>query len=286
MLAGDRVMKVGIFYTPKQAAEHKMALDAMYQGARKFNDSFIQDNYEYNACDVAVTWSIFKRHIPKTIFRKRIHNKQKELGKKSIILEKGYIARNIYYSAGYNSQNGWADFKNKNMPGDRWSRLSTPIKDYRSNGEHILLCGQVPWDTAVQHINYKKWCEEVVSEIQKYSDRPIIFRPHPLAKKAIPEINGTILTTADTIKEDFKNCWATVAFNSNSSVESVLEGIPSFVCDEGSMAWDVSNKDFSLLENPGVFQRKQWAYNLAYSQWTLGEMMNGETWGHLNEITG
>jgi hypothetical protein len=169
------------------------------------------------------------------------------------------------------------------MPGDRWSRLNTPIKDYRSNGEHILLCGQVPWDTAVQHIDYKKWCKDIVREIKAHTDRKIIFRPHPLARKAIPQIKGTLLSNKPTIKDDLRNCWATIAFNSNSSVESVLEGIPSFVCDKGSMGWEVSNKDFSLLENPELFERKQWAHDLAYSQWTLEEMFNGQTWRHLND---
>lgn len=276
-------MKVGVFYTPNPRIEHKWILDAMYKGVSKYEDCFLANEYKYQECDVSVNWGIYKKHVPKTIIRKRIQNHQRELNKKCVVLEKGYIHRNRYYSVGYNSQNGWADFNNKNMPRDRWAQLNTKIKDYRKNGDHIVLCGQVPWDSAVQHVDYKKWCADIVQKIKQHSDRKIIFRPHPLAKGAIPKLEGATFSDKKTIQEDLINCWAVVAFNSNSSVEALLEGIPSFVCDNGSMAFDVSNKDFSLLENPKLYDLTQWSHNLAYTQWTIGEITNGEAWRHLKQ---
>jgi hypothetical protein len=83
------------------------------------------------------------------------------------------------------------------------------------------------------------------------------------------------------IEEDFKNAWAVVTFNSNSAVESVIAGIPSFVDDHGSMAFEVSNRNLIYLDDPKTPEREQWAYNLAYCQWTHEEMRSGETWAHL-----
>ena len=40
--------------------------------------------------------------------------------------------------------------------------------------------------------------------------------------------------------------------------------------------------DLSNLENPNLsFDRNQWAYNLAYTQWTREEMEEGKAWSHL-----
>jgi len=63
-------------------------------------------------------------------------------------------------------------------------------------------------------------------------------------------------------------------------VESVIEGVPVFACDKGAMSLDVSN-DIIDLENPKLYNREQWAYNLAYTQWTREEMVEGLPWKHL-----
>jgi hypothetical protein len=48
-----------------------------------------------------------------------------------------------------------------------------------------------------------------------------------------------------------------------------------------SMAWDCSNKDLKDLENPIMFERKQWLYNLGYCQWREDEIAQGLPWLHL-----
>lgn len=273
-------MNLGFFYTPNQQEKHRIAIKSLYHGASQQENCFISYDSEYVDCDIAVTWSIYKEKLPYTITRKVIHDTQIKLNKKIIVIEMGYIHRDRYYSVGYNSQNGWADFKNINMPPDRWNALDVDLKDFRKGGDHILLCGQVPWDTAVQHVDYKKWCKEIVQQIKQHTDRPIIFRPHPLAHESISEIEGAETSNKETLKQDLKNCHAVVGFNSNALVEALIEGYPVFACDSGAMTKELSN-NLKEIENPKFFDRQQWANNLAYSQWTLGEMANGATWNHL-----
>tara|TARA_B100001939_G_scaffold148548_1_gene128550 strand:- start:459 stop:1280 length:822 start_codon:yes stop_codon:yes gene_type:complete len=272
-------MKIGFFYTPNQLDEHRIALKAMHGGVSKYEDCFFKYDCEHEECDVSVNWGIYKMRLPYTETRQVIHDKQQANNKKSIIIESGYLKRDKYYAVGYNGLNGRADFKNKNCSSDRWNKLGIDIKDYRSNGEHILLCGQVPWDAAVQHIDYNNWCLNIIDEIKSVTDRPIIFRPHP--KVPVGNVFTNVKMSNNTrLIDDLKNCWAVVALNSNALVESVIEGVPVFACDKGAMSLDVSNNIIDL-ESPVLYNREQWAYNIAYSQWTLNEMYEGDAWWHL-----
>jgi len=231
--------------------------------------------------DIAVSWSIYKKYIPATIFKKRVFEFQKEHDKEFLVLERGFVKREKYNSVGYNHQNGYADFKNEFMPPDRWKETEEKIKPYRSEGKHILLCGQIPHDTSVQDIDYNNWLNKIPQEIAKYTDRPIIFRQHPLVRNS-SALNGVSYSHNKYLFQDLANCWAVVSYNSNSLVDAALAGIPGFASDKSCMAWEVSNHDLSKLENPDLsFNRERWAYDLAYSQWSLEEMKEGKAWEHL-----
>jgi hypothetical protein len=85
------------------------------------------------------------------------------------------------------------------------------------------------------------------------------------------------------LTEDLKDAHCVVTWNSNSAVEAAILGKPVFAFDEGSMAWEIANKTLLDVDTPNYPDRKQWAHNLAYSQWTLSEIGNGEAWRHLTK---
>ena len=82
------------------------------------------------------------------------------------------------------------------------------------------------------------------------------------------------------LAEQVTNCWCVVTYNSNSSVEAAIRGIPSFVYDEGSMTWDISRHDYDI-ENPIMPDRTQWLNNISYAQWTSDEIIRGDAFRHL-----
>jgi hypothetical protein len=84
------------------------------------------------------------------------------------------------------------------------------------------------------------------------------------------------------LEEDLKNAHCVVTWNSNSAVEAAIYGKPVFAFDEGSMVWEIANKSLLDLDTPKYPDRKQWANNLAYCQWTLEEIRNGDAWRHLS----
>ena len=148
---------------------------------------------------------------------------------------------------------------------------------------------------------YYNWIEYAINEIRKHTDRPIILRPHKLRAKVplspfLSEDNKVYLSTSfdnrsryeggKSLEEDFKDAWAVVGYNSNSLVESTLEGIPTFPLSEESVVWDVSNKNkLENIEKPFIdIDRTQWCYDAGYMLWSLEEINNGIAWEHLKGV--
>lgn len=264
---------------------HDRTLKAFYEGCPE--EKKLLDLKEYEPSEVAVIFGVYKSKVPKSIPRGEVFRQQRDKNLDVIVLETGYINRgdgpNHHYAAGFNGLNGRADFKNKGMPADRAIKLRKEhglrCLDWRKDGKHILLCGQVPWDASVEMCsNYPEWLLWMAGQIKYHTKREVRFRPHPLAQ--MPPIKGCTYSTVP-IREDFQDCWAVVTFNSNSAVEGVIEGIPAFTFDAGAMAKEVSSQWLQELERPYTPDRHAWLDNLAYCQWTLDELGSGETWKHL-----
>lgn len=195
------------------------------------------------------------------------------------------------------------NYCNENSPPDRWLRIqkeqSIEIKDWKTNGEYILVLLQRPGDSSLanlleRHGSYKNFITYTLNEIKKHTDRPIRVRMHPLRQdrqlEALKDFDVEIsknthgaglLEGGDGLYEDFKNAYAVVGFNSNALTESVCEGIPTFSMCASSMAWECSNKNLKNLESPMYFDRTQWLNNLGYCQWTGNEIVKGLPWYHL-----
>ena len=120
--------------------------------------------------------------------------------KTKIILEVGGLKRNQTWKVAINGINRDAHFGNQDVDNTRWSKLNFNLQDWRTNGDHIIVCGQNPQSEAWDLPDISQWWKTVISEIRKVSDRKIILRPHPrspvnfsLIKKAfVPELSTEI----------------------------------------------------------------------------------------------
>jgi hypothetical protein len=83
------------------------------------------------------------------------------------------------------------------------------------------------------------------------------------------------------LAEDLAEAHAVVTFNSNTAVDALLNGIPVFAHDQGSMCWPVANKSLISVDVPNKPDRSQWLSDFAYAQWTPEEMRSGRAWQHL-----
>jgi len=265
---------------------HNMVLESFYAGIPVEKE--LRSVIDYKPADVSVVFGVRKKAVPKSNYRGYVISRTKQDGGKVVVLETGYVNRGDgafnHYAAGFDGLNGRADFRNSGMPDDRWRKLGVKLKpgrwhpNKRGTAGDVILCGQVPWDASVQHINMENWLGLVAESIKIQSDRRIIYRPHPKAR--VPDAVRDCETSDRTLEEDLARAWCVFTFNSNTAVDAVISGIPAIACDEGSMAWDVTGR-LNDVETPCTPDRGRWMRDLCYTQWTPEEMRAGETWKHL-----
>lgn len=200
----------------------------------------------------------------------------RERGHEVLVMERGYIGdRFKYTSLGWNGLNGHAEFPEyPDDGGERFRAHNIQIKPWKRGGEYALILGQVPKDASLKGMDMIPWYEEKAREITLAHDIPVHFRPHPdVKRKGIKQrVKGT-MPSIGTLDESLSDAAFTVCYNSNSSVDSVLNGVPCVVGDRGSMAYEVCGKSVSEVIYP---EREKWAHKLARTQWTIDEIKSGE----------
>ena len=234
--------------------------------------------------DVDVIWSVlFNGRMSQN---KNIWDRNMAQSKPTIVLEVGGIKRGTTWKVGLNGINRTAYFGEQNNDGSRAANLGLVCKPWRSNGNFILICGQ--HDKSLQWQNMPRmsqWLINIVDELRKHTDRPILFRPHP--RCPLPHIEKEfknvyrqepkhVSGTYDDFDMQFDNIWATISHSSNPGIHSVISGVPSFVSNS-SLAYDVAN-DIDFLhdiENPLMPDRTQWLNDYAWTEFTVKEISQG-----------
>lgn len=183
---------------------------------------------------------------------------------------------------------------------NRWKKLSQnlnlSLKDYRTAGNHILLCLQRNGGWSMDGVDVQDWANLVINQIRQHTNRRIVIRPHPgdraarkyLAPKSplckIKFSKNLTLSTNVNLIDDLQNCWAAVNYNSSPVVAAAIEGIPVFVSDPArSQCADIANTDLSQIENPIMPDRQAWVERLAMSHWNFDELRSGECWSHMRQ---
>tara|TARA_Y100000593_G_scaffold94381_1_gene193196 strand:- start:1270 stop:2232 length:963 start_codon:yes stop_codon:yes gene_type:complete len=314
-------LKVGVFNSTLSDTDSKrqvfkdFAKGVISQG----DEAFVQENLEYKECDVAVIFGAVRDKPSKA----HLHKLKAEIIEKHkpnnslLVFDNAVIGRKInepgaapYYRLGINGfLNDEADFNNINSKPERWEKikkdLGQEIKPWRKRGSYILLILQKMFDASLRGIESERprkhieWALNVIDEIHKTTDRPIIIRPHPLSlssldelewmkilKENIPIRKRVTIISVGTISDVLRDCWACVTYTSGSAVDALLDGIPTVTYDGGSMGYPICEHDCKNIENLSMPDRKQWLYNLAYTQWHVKEMSTGEPWLHLRDRIG
>ena len=207
-----------------------------------------------------------------------------------------------------------ANWNNDNVGPERWNRFENmtgiKFKDWHSPGGNILIMGQKEGDSSLVNI-YKAgyasvydWIAEQCKTIRKYTDRPIVIRPHPrnldrgakIVTQLLKKTNLTNITMSpnltrggsqggEGLDKDLNNAYCVVTYNSLSGVEAVVKGIPVFALDGGSMAWPVAHTDLSKIESLNYnIDLQDWKNKIAYSMWNKKDVQTGECWSHLKQV--
>lgn len=256
---------------------------AMCEGVRHCGTQVHEIMEEYYSgvhYDVAIFYGLFGKC-------RQAFNDYRKAGKKAVYVDLGYWGRTEggklygYHKVSVNDRHPTAYFQNRLHSADRFSRFGLEIKPWRKDGRHILVAGMGIKAASVEGFpDGHAWEHKVVEELRRHTDRTIIYRPKPSWGGATG-IPGTVFSPREQrLEEVLRDCWAVVTHHSNVACDALLEGIPVF-CEQG-VAKPMGHADLAKIETPLYPDwRSQWAWDVAYCQWTPSEMRSGEVWRHL-----
>jgi hypothetical protein len=281
-------------------------LNSLAKGISACGDTVI---YDEGSADVAVLYGSIKSNRGRSehLIKKSIIKKFK----KYVQLETPLVGRTLdpdsqYFRVGINgflwdTANWGFDHMSQHRMDVFFKEFDYPNKTkWNSSGNHILVCMQKWGDASLGTVDTYQWCEEVVKQLRKITDRKILIRPHPLYRKKLKieklkqqmvKIKNVAWRDNDNrnpaqrvpIREDLNDCWCTVTYTSGSAVDSVLHGVPNIALGTGNMAWPVSSHSLSDIEKPHREDKTDWLNKIAHCQWSLKEFESGECWQHIRK---
>lgn len=176
-----------------------------------------------------------------------------------------------------------SEYANKDSNSAKWDQLSKnlglSLSPWKTEGEYILFLIQRDGGWGMKGLNPVDWAKNKIQEVRKYSDLPIVLRPHPgkVADLRPIVVEGTRISdsTNITLLDDLRRAKSALVFNSSSGVAATLMGVPLWVDDSSSVCYNVANKNLSNHNNPTFFEREQWINDLAACHWTDEESRQG-----------
>ena len=278
-------------YTDYGPLNSKPVFAALLKSMQDAGDTVLL-NRDDGQCDVAVIWSVlWQGRMAKYRY---IWDSYRNQNKPVVVVEVGGIKRNETWKIGINGINREADFANDVVDGERWKKFNVTIQPWRQTGEDIIICGQ--HTSSHQWRNnppMSDWFHQQITEIRRFTDRPLTIRPHPRNHVTIPVSAYKDVkivrplpdrsTYDDTdLSERLKSAWAVVSHSSNPAMTAVFSGIPVYV-SEASLSYDVGNKNYANINNPDMPDRQQWANKLAYTEWWPEEIEQGLPWKRIKK---
>lgn len=201
-----------------------------------------------------------------------------------LVADAGHLRRDLAYHRLSINDHEW--IAPGPCPADRWKALKLDIKP-RGKGEHILILGQMPNDSS--H-NWGKeqivqWARALVRELRRYSDRPIIWRPHPRGEFEIGHKETGVQTSwhfQRTLDQDFADAHVALTMCSTAGFEAILAGVPCYTRTP-AFYQELAFQDLEHLEDaplPSVKEREAFCRRVAYTQWQVREYHTGEPQRH------
>lgn len=162
------------------------------------------------------------------------------------------------------------------VPADRWNQLvkfnpTLAYQGWRRSGSKILVVLSTEKPFQYYGEDKDQWLDRVLTTLKKHTDREIVIRNKASRGER----------TNDTIYEALDNdIYALVTYNSIAAVEAIQHGIPAFALAP-TAADPVGNKNLAMIEKPNMPNEEivqKWLHSIAYSQFSLDEIITGEAW--------
>jgi hypothetical protein len=210
-----------------------------------------------------------------------------------IYLDKGYsrhkrkgpIAGWEYWRVAIDAHHPTALIASQDSPSDRALSFGWSCKPWadHSDGPIVIAGSSLKYCEFYGLPHPTQYASEIVAELRRITKRPIIYRPKPSWRDAVPIKRAKYSEAPETFDDLLQSAFVVITHGSNACFDAVMGGVPCVVLGDG-VARPISATALADVEQPkraSDVERFQWAANLAYWQWTLAEMASGEAWAFL-----
>lgn len=274
------------------------------------DDGMLHNGIDIISCDVALIQGWVYDDIKPVHLKVRndVIRYQKKHNNKTLVADANlFLYKNKSNPHGYlrYSFNGifptTGNYFDSEIDSRRWQKISREseieIQPMVTKGSNIVLMCQRQGGWSMKGFDLIKWINSTVTELRKYTDRKIIIRPHPSDRKALVYTknykgnplfnlpNVIVREPGMPVEDDLQKAWAVVNHNSSSVVGPIINGYHSFITDPNdSQCKEVSNTDFSKIDNPDIFDRQAWLERISMSHWSFEELRSGAAWRHMRRF--
>lgn len=262
-------------YRQNGALNSEPIFNAVETGLKRLGHSVVDKNE-----DIPVIWSVLWQGRMQN--NKQVYYEAKKHNKPVLIVEIGTLKRNITWKVCLDNINNLGIFANKsNLDINRPAKLGLSLKDhmYKRRGE-ILIALQHSKSLQWQgQPSMQSWAQQQIQEIRKWSDRPIIVRPHPRFPVTIPNVKIDRPVKLKNSYDDFNlnyNYHSIVNFCSGPGVLGAINGVPVIVSDH-SLAYPVTQL-YQNIESQSFMSpvRDSWFVKLCHTEWLTSEIESGD----------
>lgn len=155
---------------------------------------------------------------------------------------------------------------------------------------YIMIVGGYDGDPSHSYESIPEFISTVHSAIREYSDRKIVFRPHPYSydhhKDLLKKLNIDIINPTLGIKDIAKDCYCAIIDNSTSVFELINLGIPC-VCTHSSFASPLGNTDISKVEDLYYADSQQvlgWYKDMSFTEFSTDELYSEDMGRYIREL--
>lgn len=290
-------MKVHFFVVGQKAREWDVAR-VFGEGVKKLGDDYaISDAGEFvepdGSIDVACVFALKGA-------AKRILDAYHTMGARTLLFDKGLIrastglgAPNGYYRVSLDEFMPLGRIERMMREGvspNRWVATGLRPRDrvkLTANGPVIYAGSSQKYCDFHSLGDEHEYAVELLRRVRKQTpkQRDIIYRPKPSFDMAKP-VEGTTFSRPPEMLGPLlsKPAYALVTHGSHAAIDAILAGVPAVVLGDGA-ARPVASTDLTALNEypyyPDREKRFAWLSALGHWQYTVPEMVEGETWRFL-----
>jgi len=277
-------MIINIAYYPEQCALNSPAvMEAFLNSCRAAGITPVENSLD---CDAVVIWSVlWNGRMAKN---KKVYEHYRSQNKPVIVIDVGALDREITWKIAVNNINATGYYGHQqNLDWDRPVALGLKLDKLPQQNDSILIALQhrksLQWENMP---DLPTWTRKTIADLRKYTDRPIVVRPHPRSPAFIPPhrfmlenfVNCTmeqpirVDDTYDKYNIDY-GYHAVVNHCSGPGISAAIAGA-TVLTDSSSLAHPVST-NLQHIENPGPVDKEQWFVEICHTEYTVEEIEQG-----------